>query len=355
MCSSEAHLPHAPSLVMSSPPSSQVAVSPRPPLHSRPPEKAEEPSPSPPPLDTSPISLNELEERHGSSPDSMDVSSPPAMIPPHHAPRGPTPPAPPAQKEVFDWELTPEDVQICKRPDGSLWRLGSGGFGEVFKGVKDSVDEVAIKVIRIHMPSAINEFKREIDLISKLRHRHVLQFYGACVKPTCLYMVTELMQTDLFSALRLSGRYHWAGEHGRAVVMGVACGLHYLHSRRPAVVHRDIKSPNVLLLDGVAKIADVGIARTKASSDMTAQRGFTMAWAAPEVVYRKRATEKIDVWSFGVILWEVVSGRPPHPGLLTLTPPVPVRLRELFQRCTAEQADQRPSAAEIITELKAIG
>lgn len=258
-------------------------------------------------------------------------------------------------QESFDWELAPEDVEICKRSDGSLWRLGSGGFGEVFKGLKDGVDEVAVKVIRIQAPSgAVDQFKREIDMISKLRHRHVLQFYGACVKPTCLYMVTELMQTDLFSALRLSGRYHWNGEYGKAVIKGIACGLHYLHSRRPPVVHRDIKSPNVLLMDSTAKIADVGIARTKAASDMTAQRGFTMAWAAPEVVYRRRATEKIDIWSLGVILWEVVSGQAPRPGLLSLPPWSPAPLHRLFQRCTSDDPSQRPSAAEFITELKTI-
>ena len=64
----------------------------------------------------------------------------------------------------------------------------------------------------------------------------------------------------------------------------------------------DIKSP---ILDNVTKIADVGIAKSKMQSDMTAQQGFTIAWAAPEVVYRRRTTEKIDIWSFGIILWEV--------------------------------------------------
>ena len=255
----------------------------------------------------------------------------------------------------YDWELLPSDVDICKRLDGSLWRIGKGGFGEVFKGLKDGVDEVAVKVIRIQSTHrAVEQFKQEIDMISKLRHRHILQFYGACIKPNCLYMVTELMQTDLFSALRHSPRYQWTGVYGKDVMIGLASGLHYLHSRRPPVVHRDIKSPNVLLMDGIAKIADIGIARTKAASDMTAQRGFTMAWAAPEVVYRKRATEKIDIWSLGIVLWEVVSGNMPRPGQLALPSWSPSPLQSLYSRCTDEDPAKRPTAAEVMQELKCV-
>ena len=265
----------------------------------------------------------------------------------------PSPPATPCHDTHYDWELLPSDVLICKQSNGALWKLGKGGFGEVFKGMKDGIDEVAVKVIKIQgSPLAIEQFKQEIDMISKLRHRHILQFYGACVKPSCLYMVTELMQTDLFTALKHDARYKWTGVFGRGITVGIAAGLHYLHSRRPPVVHRDIKSPNVLLMEGIAKIADVGIARTKAASDMTAQRGFTIAWAAPEVVYRKRATEKIDIWSFGIILWEIVTGRPPGPGHLELPLWAPGPLRVLYCRCVEEEPGKRPGAGELVQTLK---
>lgn len=253
---------------------------------------------------------------------------------------------------TYSWELQPGDVQICHRPDGSKWHLGRGGFGEVFKGVIDGVDEVAVKLIKISSPVAVEQFKQEINTISMLRHRHIIQFYGACVQPTCLYMVTELMKTDLYSALRRDPKYFWIGQYGPEVALGIATGLHYLHSRKPAMVHRDIKSPNILLMDGLAKIGDVGLAKSKAHSDMTAQRGFTMAWAAPEVVYRKRATEKIDIWSYGVILWEIASGSIPHVGQLVIPSTTPGHVQHLFHLCTAEDPTQRPSAAEIITKLK---
>ena len=276
---------------------------------------------------------------------------------PSAPPPPPLPPPPPhsgyeLNENKYDWELAPSDVQICVKPGGSRWRLGKGGFGEVFKGLKDGVDEVAVKVIHMQSQTTIAQFKSEIDMISKLRHRHIVQFYGACIKPPCLYMVTELMQTDLFSALRRDIRYEWTGIYGKQVAEGIASGLHYLHCRRPPVVHRDIKSPNILLMEGLAKIADVGVARTKASADMTAQRGFTIAWAAPEVVYRRRATEKIDIWSFGIIIWEIFTGRPPGPGHLVMPASASVRLRKLFTDCTSEDPALRPTAAAILLTLK---
>ena len=259
----------------------------------------------------------------------------------------------------YDWELEPSEVTISKRPDGSLWRLGKGGFGEVFKGLRDGVDEVAIKIIRLHScsPKTIMEFKGEIDLISKLRHRNIVQFYGACIRPQNLYMVTELMDNDFFSVLRLpqeAERYKWNGIYGREVLIGVAVGLNYLHSRKPVVVHRDIKSPNILVMDGLAKITDVGVARTMAASDMTAQRGFTVAWAAPEVVYRRRATEKIDIWSYGIIIWEVVSGKLPRPGKLRLPETAPPSLKSLYTRCVSDDPAHRPTSLEIVNEFKNI-
>ena len=258
-----------------------------------------------------------------------------------------------SHSEKYDWELEAEDVHICRKGDGSLWSLGKGGFGVVYKGIMGGVDEVAVKVVHMQSPVFIEQFKHEIDMISKLRHRHIVQFYGACIDPSTVYMVTELMQTDLFSALRrLTHQYRWSGVYGAQVAIGIASGIHYLHSRKPSVVHRDIKSPNILLMDSMAKIADVGLARTKSDSDMTAQKGFTAAWAAPEVVYRRRATEKIDIWSFGIILWEIVTGQPPRVGHLNLPLGTPTRLRSVYAACTSEDPQRRPPAGDVIQHLK---
>ncbi len=279
-----------------------------------------------------------------------------AMLPPN---RVPSPSLPSLKSKRYDWELENTDVVLAKKRDGSLWKLGSGGFGEVYKGLRDGIDEVAVKVIRLRSssPSTIEQFKSEIDLISQLRHRHIVQFYGACIQPLNLYMVTELMSNDLLSVLRLpreTEKYKWTGIYGKEVLLGVAAGLNYLHSRKPPVVHRDIKSPNILVMDGIAKIADVGVARTMGASDMTAQKGYTIAWAAPEVVYRRRATEKIDIWSLGIIIWEVVTGRLPKAGRLELPMSSPVALKSLFTQCVSDNPVNRPTAQRVIAELKNI-
>lgn len=275
-----------------------------------------------------------------------EVVSPPQQRPGPSAQGQSNPPS-------YDWELDPGDVQVCRHENGSLWSIGKGGFGVVYKAIMGGVDEVAVKVVHINSPFFVDLLKQEIDMISKLRHRHIVQFYGACIDPSAVYMVTELMQMDLFSALRqLTNQYKWTGVYGQEVALGIASGINYLHSRKPLVVHRDIKSPNILLQDGLAKLADVGLARTKAESDMTAQKGFTVAWAAPEVVYRKRATEKIDIWSFGIILWEIITGQLPRVGHLNLPLMTPSPLRAVYASCTLEDPVQRPSAQELVHHLK---
>ena len=274
---------------------------------------------------------------------------------PNPIPSAPPPPSYTPQDLHYEWELLPGDVEICLRPDGTKWLLGKGGFGEVYKGIKDKIDEVAVKEIRLSNTTINNQFKTEIDMISKLRHKNILQFYGACLRPPTFFMVTELMQQDLFSALRKEKDallYKWSGRYGRDVLCGIGAGIHYLHSRKPPVVHRDIKSPNILLHENIAKIADVGIARTKLDSDMTAQRGFTIAWAAPEVIYRRRATEKIDIWGYGIILWEVVTGSLPGAGRLELPSTVGISLKRIYDRCTAEDPALRPTAAEVVQTLR---
>lgn len=187
-----------------------------------------------------------------------------------------------------DWELQPWSVAICRHSDGSEWKLGQGGYGEVFKALKDGVDEVAVKRIKLGTDSKLlGQFHKEVDLISQLRHRHIVQFYGACTQPGCLFMVTELMDFDLYSALHGNdaASYMWTGKYGRSVMRGIASGLNYLHSRSPPVVHRDVKSPNILLLNGVAKIADVGLARARLQTLMTAQREFTPIWSALSLIH----------------------------------------------------------------------
>jgi serine/threonine protein kinase len=137
-------------------------------------------------------------------------------------------------------------------------------------------------------PSAkdLEIFLTEVRTLSKLHHRNIVQFYGACLDPDrAMFFVTELMKGgDLYSALRHHPETMRWDKLGKKVALDVALGINYLHSRRPPLLHRDLKSPNVLLSEeGVAKIADVGMVRSQVKELVTAQPVMTPLWAAPEV------------------------------------------------------------------------
>ena len=129
-------------------------------------------------------------------------------------------------------------------------------------------------------------FLKEVRTLAKLHHRNIVQFYGASLDPDrAMFFVTELMKGgDLYSALRHHPDTMRWDKLGRKVALDVALGINYLHTRRPPLLHRDLKSPNVLLSEeGVAKIADVGMVRSQVKDLVTAQPVMTPLWAAPEV------------------------------------------------------------------------
>ena len=113
-------------------------------------------------------------------------------------------------------------------------------------------------------------------------------------------------------------------------------------------------SPLLYIYRYVAKIGDVGIARFMTQENMTAQNSYTLAWAAPEVVYRHRATEKIDIWSFGIILWEIVTGKVPKTGYLSMPYWCPENIKSVYVRCILDDPNYRPTAADIVKSLDEI-
>ena len=143
----------------------------------------------------------------------------------------------------------------------------------------------------------------------------------------------------------------------------VAQGLYYLHTRRPPLIHRDVKSPNVLLSHTgdrsvSAKVADVGSIKEKLQSFVSVPGGgFTPVYAPPEVLYRRkqsdpRQNEKVDVFAWGVLLWEVLNKRFPHDGYLEPPRGASQNILDLFERCTDEDPKNRPSSAELVQILK---
>ncbi|EQC39453.1 TKL protein kinase [Saprolegnia diclina VS20] len=259
-------------------------------------------------------------------------------------------------------------------------KLASGAFGEVWLGQLDGTS-VAIKQIlpeRRHDPVEIKCFLAEIGLMAPLTHPNILTLVGFSWSPEYnLCFATEyLKHGDLFSCLnRLHDAWSWPIERLQ-IALGVARGLVYLHARTPKVIHRDLKSRNILLDDRFqAKITDFGVSRTRAFEEtMTAGVG-TALWAAPEVFLGRRYDDKADVYSFGIVLSELDTGNIPfvdHPvfangrkvdpttvlKLVTMehatpsfSPSCPAAIEALAKRCLSFEPSQRPSADDIVTYL----
>ncbi|PSC71778.1 serine threonine-kinase [Micractinium conductrix] len=262
-----------------------------------------------------------------------------------------------------EWSLQPEEVEICKRPDGTYWQLGTGAFGTCYKGLYHGSMLVAVKVLhRVESRRRGEEFEREVGLLKQLHDRNIVQFIGACLDGPAPMLVTEFLEFgDLWRALPLTNPggqriFAWY-KRGRRLLFDVAKGLHYLHQRR--IVHLDLKSANILLSrHGTAKICDIGMARVLGNKNylsMLSGMG-TFAWSAPEVLAGKRCTEKVDLYSFGVVIWEVCTGDVPVRGeMRALCAPAdcPPEVVALYERCISEDPEQRPTAAELLQQYAA--
>ncbi|KAI8388347.1 kinase-like domain-containing protein [Radiomyces spectabilis] len=189
-------------------------------------------------------------------------------------------------------------------------KLGSGGFKDCYAGEYKG-ETVAIGELRLtdftHVDLA--EIKHEINVLKQLRHENVIKFIGVCTHPKHLCIVTELCSKgDLFDVIRKYKKPSFAQQV--MYMHDIAMGVSYLHTRRPSIIHRDLKSMNILISeDERAKVNDFGLARIrpKANALMHTQCG-TPNWQAPEFwTSNPSYTEKVDVYACGLIFWEILS------------------------------------------------
>ncbi|PSS04753.1 G-type lectin S-receptor-like serine/threonine-protein kinase [Actinidia chinensis var. chinensis] len=195
-------------------------------------------------------------------------------------------------------------------------KLGEGGFGPVFKGKLQDGQEIAVKRLSRCSGQGIEEFKNEIILISRLQHRNLVRLLGCCIEGEEMLIVYEFMpnkslDTFLFDPNR-RGELDWAKRFN--IIQGIARGLLYLHRDSCLkIIHRDLKASNILLDEDMnPKISDFGLARTFLYTQELANTHKvvgTYGYMSPEYAMGGIFSEKSDVFSFGVLLLEIVSGR----------------------------------------------
>ncbi|XP_010440976.1 PREDICTED: proline-rich receptor-like protein kinase PERK8 [Camelina sativa] len=196
--------------------------------------------------------------------------------------------------------------------------LGEGGFGCVYKGVLADGREVAVKQLKIGGSQGEREFKAEVEIISRVHHRHLVTLVGYCISEQHRLLVYDYVPNNtLHYHLHAPGRPVMTWETRVRVAAGAARGIAYLHEDcHPRIIHRDIKSSNILLDNSFeALVADFGLAKIAQELDLNTHVSTrvmgTFGYMAPEYATSGKLSEKADVYSYGVILLELITGRKP--------------------------------------------
>lgn len=258
-------------------------------------------------------------------------------------------------------------------------KLGAGGFGQVY-AARWRGDQVAVKMVPVlegcngsSFASGLKGLQQEVAVLSGLDHPNIIRFLGACLAPPHICIVEELalggsLYQKIHSKANKKRGIKMPYREVIQVAMDVASAMAFLH---PSIVHRDLKPQNVLLdLNGRAKVCDFGIAKYKDRTFLSTKNvhAGTPAYMAPELFEGKPVGERVDVFSFGVMLWECLTGLQPwadyHNPMqiifavgvldqrLEIPGSCPEVIQKLIARCWEREPDDRPSFNEILPILE---
>ncbi|OEL20242.1 putative leucine-rich repeat receptor-like protein kinase [Dichanthelium oligosanthes] len=281
------------------------------------------------------------------------------------------------------------ELRNCTNNFSDSHEIGSGGYGKVYKGTLVDGTRVAIKRAERGSMQGVTEFKNEIELLSRVHHRNLVSLIGFCYEQGEQMLVYEYISNGtLRENLLVRGTYlDW--KKRLRIALGSARGLAYLHELAdPPIIHRDVKSTNILLDDHLkAKVADFGLSKLVSDTQkghVSTQVKGTLGYLDPEYYMTQQLSEKSDVYSFGVVMLELVSGRQPiesgkyivrevrlaidpndrdYYGLRGLLDPAIRdsartagfrRFVQLAMRCVDESAASRPAMGEVVKEIEAM-
>eukprot|EP01101_Sappina_pedata_P006371 TRINITY_DN3144_c0_g1_i1.p1 TRINITY_DN3144_c0_g1~~TRINITY_DN3144_c0_g1_i1.p1 ORF type:complete len:526 (-),score=82.16 TRINITY_DN3144_c0_g1_i1:15-1592(-) len=336
-------------------------------------------------LDDMQKQINDITSRHSSS--RVQAQQPPPQLPQPHlqvqdetkfrrnsgeiplrqSPKlgtgGSSAPSGKMQSEDEGWEIDISELDFGRE-------VARGSFGVVYRAGFRGTD-VAVKKLLVGKISQqhIAEFVAEVSVLRKLHHPNIVLYMGVCTHEPDLCIVYEYMSKGSLWDLLHNSKAPLSWKIILKMASDTAKGMSYLHLSKPTIIHRDLKTPNLLVDDYYnVKIADFGLSKTKSfTSHMTAQTG-TPGYMAPEVILGNKYCEKVDVYSFGIILWELITRQAPYHGIPpmqvmfkvaheNLRPPVPSRcpkpLVGIMCNCWSESPESRPPFTAVLEGLKA--
>ncbi|KAM3379030.1 serine/threonine-protein kinase EDR1 [Capsicum galapagoense] len=269
----------------------------------------------------------------------------------------------PMLRGVGEWEIPWENLHVFER-------IGIGSYGEVYRAEWNGTEVAVKKFMNQDITSdALAQFKCEIEIMLRLRHPNVVLFMGAVTRPPNLSILTEYLPRGSLYKLLHRPSIQIEEKKRLRMALDVAKGMNYLHTSNPLIVHRDLKTPNLLVdKNWVVKVCDFGMSRMKHHTFLSSKStAGTAEWMAPEVLRNEPSNEKSDVFSFGVILWELATLKVPWTGMnsmqvvgavgfqgrrLDIPASVDPIIAEIISECWNQNPQVRPSFGQIISRLK---
>jgi len=289
------------------------------------------------------------------------------------APQSGAPTASTVDSSSFDSALGPPEIDPSEiEIEGEI---GVGSFGKVFRG-RCRQKPVAVKVLHKQNldKKTLLAFRREVKIMSKIFHPNICLFMGACTIPGKCTIVTELLPRGDLETLLRDQKLNLSLISKMKMARDAALGMNWLHCSNPVFIHRDLKPSNLLVDDNLnVKVCDFGLSqlipRDRKVKDKQNAKG-TPLWMAPEVMMFQEFNEKCDVYSYGIVLWEILTRQEPFAQYTSFDkfkeavcmrherPPIPPEttpsLKALIESCWDADPSKRPSFKEIINSLDTV-
>lgn len=232
---------------------------------------------------------------------------------------------------TFKSDIFPNPSKLSKNDFNFISQIGSGSFGKVYKVKRITTNEIyALKVLsrnQLTKLKLLDQLKNEISILGSCKHENIIKLFCVFEEKGYIFMIMELANNDsLFNKLKKSRTFN--EKQTSLYMLDIIKAIVYLHAKDPPIIHRDLKPENVLICNGVLKIADFGWSNY--DDDIRNTFCGTPDYLSPEMILGTGHNEKLDVWGLGVLMYELIHGKPPF------SPKNKIRDRRLLQKTIEE-------------------